>query len=75
MTANTLKQGMEALAHDSRAAAEDLERFAKDVDRGLRCGDITQIAARVQQLLIRAAQVTATRETAEWYTAERDTGK
>lgn len=72
MTANTLQHGMETLARDARTIAEDLERFAKDVDRGLRCGDVDQMAARMQALLVRAAQVAAVRETAGLYTAERD---
>ncbi|MFJ6667427.1 hypothetical protein [Streptomyces sp. NPDC091383] len=71
-TASTLTRGHEALARDARSMADTLTYFAKDVERGLRCGDINQLAARMQALLVLATTVAATRETAELYTAERD---
>ncbi|MFI8351273.1 hypothetical protein [Streptomyces sp. NPDC085596] len=72
MTASTLTRGHEQLARDARDLADALTRFADNIDEGLRCGDITRIAGDTQQLLIRAVQLNATRETASLYSAERD---
>ncbi|MGW4270890.1 hypothetical protein ACWEGQ_00635 [Streptomyces seoulensis] len=75
MTANELTRGYTTLATDAHSIAEGLERFAKDVERGLRCGDINQLARQMQDLLVRAVQLDATRETAELYAADHTTEK
>ncbi|MET8585718.1 hypothetical protein ABZX39_33345 [Streptomyces collinus] len=71
MTASTMDRDRAALARDAHDIAEALERFAKDVDKGIATGEVNRIAQDVQQLLIRATRLAAVRETSELYAADR----
>lgn len=60
------------LATEAQSASEALARFAKDVERGVACGDMTRIADQVQKLLARATRLEAVQEIENLYAAERD---
>lgn len=70
MTASLLDRERTSLAAEAQDIADAAARFAKDVERGLACGDASRIAQQVQQFLIRAARVDAMQETAALYDAE-----
>ncbi|MEV6165745.1 hypothetical protein AB0L71_28295 [Streptomyces sp. NPDC052052] len=70
-TASQVTRIQTELARNAQRLSEDLARFAQDVDRGIACGDMPQIANGVQKLLLQATRLDAMRELSELYAAEQ----
>lgn len=71
MSANQMTRISEELANKAQSLSEDLARFAENVDRGIACGDMPQIANGVQRLLLQATRLDAMREMSELYAAQQ----
>ncbi|MGW9399384.1 hypothetical protein [Streptomyces sp. NPDC055642] len=68
---HTMDTDRATLAREARDAAEELLRFAEDVDGGIKTGRISRINQTMLQLTERAAHLKATMEMFELYEAER----
>ncbi|MFF0055717.1 hypothetical protein ACFYRI_15130 [Streptomyces microflavus] len=70
-SASQMTRIADELATKAQTLSEELARFAGDVDRGIACGDMPQIASGVQQLLLQATRLDAMREMSELWAAEQ----
>ncbi|MEU2315093.1 hypothetical protein [Streptomyces albidoflavus] len=70
-TTSMMDRARATLARDVQDAADELTRFAKDIELGVSTGAATRIMQAVQQIAIRAAKLEAMREVSGLYEAER----